>query len=417
MTDTVHIIGAGLAGLSAAVKLASAGTHVVVHEGTALAGGRCRSYYDAVTGLTIDNGSHLLLSGNHAARSYLRTIGTEAQLVGPETALFDFVDLATRARWTLDFGNGWLPWWVFDARRRVPGTGLMDYLPAARLLWAREDETVGDRLRCSGTLYDRLMHPLLLAALNVEPPEGSARLAGAVLRETLALGGQACRPLVAGDGLGPAFIEPAIAFLQAHGGSVRFGHELHAMTFANTSVTALDFGEDTVTLDAADRVILAVPPYAAAALVPELIVPTQFRSIFNFHFAVAHADTPRILGVVNGTIEWLFAFPDRIAITISNADRFLDQPRDALALTIWKEICDITGLAGEIPRWQLVRERRATIASTPAECAKRPATTTRWTNLFLAGDWTATGLPPTIEGTVRSGHRAAELAAQKRAYA
>ena len=78
MTGTVHIIGAGLAGLSAAVRLTSRGRNVIVHEATAFAGGRCRSYHDATLGMTIDNGNHLLLSGNRAALDYLRSIGAEA---------------------------------------------------------------------------------------------------------------------------------------------------------------------------------------------------------------------------------------------------------------------------------------------------------------------------------------------------
>ena len=106
MSGTVHIIGAGLAGLSAAVRLASRGKAVVVHEATAFAGGRCRSYHDASVGMTIDNGNHLLLSGNRAALDYLRSIGAEHRLVGPATAEFSFVDLASGERWTLRFDDG-----------------------------------------------------------------------------------------------------------------------------------------------------------------------------------------------------------------------------------------------------------------------------------------------------------------------
>ena len=123
MPKTVHIIGAGLSGLSAAVRLAEAGCKVHVHEATQQAGGRCRSYFDAATDLIIDNGNHLLLSGNHRrAVAYARSIGTEAGLVGPERAEFPFVDLETVQRWTLDLGDGRLPLWVFDESRRVPGT-------------------------------------------------------------------------------------------------------------------------------------------------------------------------------------------------------------------------------------------------------------------------------------------------------
>ncbi len=116
-----------------------------------------------------------------------------------------------------------------------------------------------------------------------------------------------------------------------------------------------------------------------------------------------------MIGVVNGTIEWLFSFKDRLAVTISAADRLLDTPREVLAEKIWQEVATVARLPRPMPPWQIVRERRATFAATPTENAKRPAARTAWNNLFLAGDWTDTGLPATIEGAVRSGNRAADL--------
>jgi hydroxysqualene dehydroxylase len=118
---------------------------------------------------------------------------------------------------------------------------------------------------------------------------------------------------------------------------------------------------------------------------------------------------PPILGVVGGLVEWLFAFPQRLSITISNADRLVDMPREQLAQAIWADICKAGGVQGELPPWQIVRERRATFEATPEQNAQRPGAPTRWKNLFLAGDWTDTGLPATIEGSVRSGNRAADL--------
>ena len=174
MPRTVHIIGAGLAGLSAAVRLATPDNRVIVHEATAFAGGRCRSYHDASVGMIIDNGNHLLLSGNRAALDFLRTIGSEQRLIGPPAAEFPFLDLKSRARWTLRFNDGRLPLWVFDPKRRVPGTRSLDYLSMASLLWGRPDRTVGEAIACKGALYCGLIEPLLLAALNIDPPQGSA---------------------------------------------------------------------------------------------------------------------------------------------------------------------------------------------------------------------------------------------------
>jgi hydroxysqualene dehydroxylase len=414
MSGTVHIIGAGLAGLSAAVRLTALGRKVVVHEATAVAGGRCRSYHDASVGMTIDNGNHLLLSGNHAALDYLRSIGAEGRLVGPPSAEFNFADLASGERWTLRFNDGPIPFWVFDPARRVPGTRVLDYLPLARLLWAPAGKAVGEVIACQGILYQRLVEPLIVAALNIDAPDGSARLAGAIVRETLAVGGRACRPLIAREGLGTTLIEPALANLQARGAAVRMEHQLRSLRFGAGRIEALDFGAETIVLGVDDAVILAVPPYTAASLVPGLDVPTEFRAIVNAHFRVEPpAVQPPILGVLNGTVQWLFAFPGRLSVTISAGDRLIDAPREQLARTIWSEVARLTGLPGELPPWQIVRERRATFAATPAQDAARPGAVTQWRNLVLAGDWTATGLPATIEGAIRSGNRAADTVAKQ----
>jgi squalene-associated FAD-dependent desaturase len=413
MPRTIHIIGAGLAGLAAAVALSKRGERTIVHEATSLPGGRCRSYHDAALGMMIDNGNHLLLSGNHAALGFLRDIGAEQRLPLPPDAAFDFIDLKSRERWTLRLSEGRVPWWIFDSGRRVPGTRAGDYLKLVRLLFPPAGRPVGDVIACTGQLYRRLVEPLLLAALNIAPPQGSAKLAAAVIRETLVLGGSACKPLVAREGLSATLIEPALAHLAQHGTQVRLGHQLHALRFAESTVAALDFGADTIALAADDAVILAVPPYAATALVPQLEAPTEFRAIVNGHFRIAPPPgQPPILGVLNGTTEWIFAFADRVSVTISAGDRLIDTPREALARTIWDEVKAATGLCAELPPWQIVRERRATFAATPAQDARRPGPVTRWRNLVLAGDWTDTGLPATIEGAIRSGNRAAALAAR-----
>jgi hydroxysqualene dehydroxylase len=415
MQKTVHIIGAGISGLSAAVRLANANFKVHVHEATQQAGGRCRSYFDAATNLTIDNGNHLLLSGNRHAIAYARSIGTEAGLVGPKRAQFPFVDLTTGQRWQLDLGESRLPLWVFDEARRVPDTGLLDYLALMPLIWAAQSKLVGDAIPCRGTLYRRLVQPLLLAALNVDPPEGSAGLAGAVVRETLLAGGQACRPLIARDGLSAVLVEPAIKLLRDQGASIQFGHELREFAMSAGSVGELKFGDDTVAVAADDAVVMAVPPRPAASLLPGLKTPSKFRAIVNAHFRFdPPKDMPPILGVVGGLVEWLFAFPQRLSVTVSNADRLVDMPREELAQAIWRDICKAAGVQGELPPWQIVRERRATFEATPEQNALRPGAVTKWKNLFLAGDWTDTGLPATIEGSVRSGNRAADLVLARR---
>ena len=420
--STVHVIGAGLAGLSAAVHLADAGRRVVVHEAARAAGGRCRSYHDPALGLDIDNGNHLLLSGNRAALDYLARTGAPADaLTGPDRAEFPFVDLATGERWTLRPNDGRLPWWVLVAGRRVPGSRPRDYLAPLGILRSPPGRTIGASMDCSGGLYERLWHPVLLAALNTDPVESEAALAAAILRETLGAGGRACRPLVATRGLSYAFVDPALAHLAQAGGEVRFGERLRALDLDGDRVRALDFASGRTALSEGDAVVLALPSWVAEDLVPDLAVPQAHRAIVNAHFAVVPPPgSPPVLGVVNGLVEWLFAYPDRLSVTISGADRLLDVPREELARRIWDEVARLAGigptlapnpLALKLPPWQIVREKRATFAATPAEAARRPAAATRWGNLALAGDWTATGLPATIEGAIRSGATAARVIA------
>lgn len=268
-------------------------------------------------------------------------------------------------------------------------------------------------MTCSGALFDRLWRPVLLAALNTEPREADAGLAGQILRETLGAGGHACRPLVAVGGLSAAFIDPALRTVAERGGEVHFSRSLRRIEFRDGRAAALDFGDTRIALGAADRVVLAVPPVVARALVPGLETPATFHAIVNAHFRVAPPpDQPLFLGVVGGLIEWLFAYPDRLSVTISCADRLMEEPRQNLAETIWREVAGLTGLATDLPRWQIVRERRATFAATPVEAARRPPANTAFRNLFLAGDWTRTGLPATIEGSIRSGFAAAAAASE-----
>ena len=405
-TAPVLIVGAGLSGLSAAVVLAQKGMRVEVFEAAGFAGGRCRSYYDAALGEIIDNGNHLILSGNGAVRDYLVTIGSARNFAGPPRAEFAFADLRSGARWTIRPNAGPIPWWVLKKGRRVPGTSAGDYGAIRKLM--RDGRA--DRMR--GPLWERLLQPVLVAALNTDPAVAAPNLIATILRETLAKGGLAIRPRVAMPTLGAAFVDPAVDFIMRHGGKVRFGERLRAIRFDGDRVAALDFGGASVPVPG--TVIVALPPWAAASLVPGLETPDKFRGIVSVHYRIAPpADAPAILGLIGGTAEWIFSFPNRVSVTISDADRLIDDEREDLARRCWTDVQTALQLPGDLPAWQVVKEKRATFAATEAQEKKRPQAATRWSNLVLAGDWTATGLPATIEGAVRSGQRAAQLVLQR----
>jgi len=400
----VYIVGAGLSGLSAAVALAARGVPVETIEAAGGAGGRCRSYYEPALDCVIDNGNHLILSGNRAVRDYLRVIGSGGNFIGPATTEIAFADVRTGERWTIRPNDGAIPWWIFSKMRRVPGTRAFDYLRLANLI--RSGKGIG-----SGALAERLIRPFLLAALNTEPELALEKLIAAVLRETLAKGGGAYRPRIAHPTLAAAFIDPAIAFVESRGGVFRFGQRLRSFVLNGAEVTGLELPQTKLVVAENESVILAGPPWVAKSLLPDIMAPSEFRSILSGHFRIAPlAGSPPMLGLIGATVEWIFSFPDRISVTVSNADRLIERERDELAALLWRDVAAACNLPTALPPWQIVKEKRATFAATPAEEAKRPGARTRWRNLFLAGDWTATGLPATIEGAVRSGRLAAELA-------
>ena len=157
----------------------------------------------------------------------------------------------------------------------------------------------------------------------------------------------------------------------------------------------------------------AVPAWVAQELLPGLTAPNVFSAIVNGHFRrPGPPDAPLMQGVIGGTAQWVFGFPDRISTTTSAADAIVDEDRAVLAERLWADVIDAYALpkTEAMPPWQVVKEKRATFAATPQQDALRPKAQTRWNNVLLAGDWTATGLPATIEGALRSGSHAADLA-------
>ncbi len=406
----IHVIGAGLAGLSAAVALTQAGHRATLHESGPAAGGRCRSYFDRELGCRIDNGNHLLLSGNRAALAYLDTIGAADTLTGPAEPIFPFMDLTTGERWIVAPNAGRIPWWVLSRARGVKGARLVDYLALLRLKLARPHHTVSETLSGAGVLYRRLFEPLAIAALNTMPDVALARLLGAVVDETLAQGGAACRPLVPREGLSESFVDPALAWLGARGAVLHTNRRVAALHVDGGRVRRLQTTDGPVDIGRDEAVILAVPPWVATTLLPGLTAPDAFEAIVNLHFR-AEAD-PRpagFAGLVGGTAEWVFVKPGIVSTTTSAANRHADLSADHLATVCWEDVCAALDLSGPRPPWRLVREKRATFAATAEQERRRPGPLTNLTNLALAGDWTATGLPATIEGAIRSGNTAARV--------
>jgi hydroxysqualene dehydroxylase len=430
MNPVVHVIGGGLAGLSAALDLAEAGRRVRLYEAGPACGGRARSYEDRQLGCRIDNGNHLLLSANHATFGYLDRIGARHSLAGPGEPIFPFADLKAGLRWTLRLSRGRIPWWVLDPSRRVPGMRLRELVSLVRMLRARGETTVSDCL-LPGALADRLLIPLSIAVLNTQPDRGSAALMASMMRESLARGGAACLPWFPAQGLSESLVDPALVRLRALGAEIRTGCRVSALRAQAGSLRALELADGECPLGPLDQVVLAVPAPVAAELADGVLLgfaaPDQFESIVNLHYRITLGDRlagnlarAGFIGIVGGAAEWAFIKSEVVSVTISAANHLSGRDNEALAAQVWAELRRAlspslrpgAALPDAMPPWRVLREKRATFAATVQQEALRPGCRTALKNLTVAGDWTATGLPATIEGAIRSGSTAAKVAAR-----
>jgi squalene-associated FAD-dependent desaturase len=412
----VHVVGAGLAGLAAALALSEAGARVRVHEAAPFAGGRCRSFDDPVLERRIDNGGHVVMSSNTATFAYLGAIGAAGRLDGIVPARFPFFDIATGESWTIRPNAGPIPWWIMAAGRRVPGTRLADYAEALQLYFAPAEARVADRLDPNGPLFEALWAPLAVAVLNTDPREGAARPLAAMLANSFGKGEAACRPYLAANGLSEAFVDPAIETLARRGVAIETGRALSGIAIERGQAAALHFADERLALGGA-CVVLALPPYSVARLLPGIVVPTEMSPIVNAHYRLdAAVELPggtRLLGVVGGTAQGMIATGDVLSVTVSAADALVERPSEAVAALLWRDCAAALGRpALPVPPCRVVKEKRATLRLTPTQEAQRPGVATATQNVFLAGDWTQTGLPPTIESAIRSGSIAAHSVLQ-----
>jgi hypothetical protein len=388
---TIHIVGAGLAGLSCALAAADSGHRVVLHEGARQAGGRCRSWREPTLDRVIDNGTHMVVGGNEAVFSFLRRIGTEDSL-RPGPGAFPMLDLASGERWLAS-----------------PMRLIATILAASWRLGGRKDGTIGAALGASRH-YRGFWDPLALAIMNTPSDQASALVFRRVLARTLWRGNRASRPFLARHGLSESFVTPALAALEKMGVAVKLNHPLRALARDGQAAASLAFDDETIALRPEDQVVLALPWLVARGFVAE--IPDMPASpIINGHFRLAGPppDLPGgVLGLLGGTGQWLFVKDGVISLTVSGAGALIDLEGEELARLLWRDAARALNLTDAPLASRVIKEKRATLFHTPKVEGLRPASRIG-RNLLLAGDWTATGLPCTLEGALVSGRTAASL--------
>jgi hypothetical protein len=399
-----HIVGAGIAGLSAALAVTADGGEAILYEAAPHPGGRCRTLHPT-DGFTHDNGTHVLFTANGRALDLLKTIGARERWFEPEPEGLPLYDGRTGTMRRV----GLSPWSWLIPSRRPQGLTLPDLGRIVRLVFASKDCPVASIIG-KRPIMDSLIEPLTVAVLNTPPSQASAQRLACALRQLIRPG--AGRLLVAKNGLSEDLIEPAIATLQGRGVPVLTGQRLRMLLTAGERVIGLALTDRTVMLGPDDRVILALPPYEVERLLPALPVPTQFEPILNVHYRMPGFEVPRFIGFTGTLAQWALIRSNHVSVTVSAADAVVDQNASEVAARIWHEIAPalrsigLNAAAERQPETRVVKEKRATIRQA-AEILPQPPLRPQ-ANLALAGDWIGS-LPATIESAVMAGEHAASI--------
>lgn len=408
----VAIVGAGYAGMAAAVALAERGVAVEVFEAGPVAGGRARRV--RTRGRSYDNGQHLLVGAYRELLRLMRLVG-----IGEDVLL----RIPLEIRYAHGFALRALPLpapldlfaGLLFARgvRFGERIGALRFLRALRALDFRlhEDSSVATllaRYGQDGTIGRYLWRPLCIAALNVVPERASAKAFLAVLRDTLAGAPGASDLLLPRVDLSRLFPEPATAYVQARGGQVHLRSPVRDLDALRARHA---------------RVIVAVGPHQLKSLAPALAFEVEYEPITTVYLQYDGALdlVCPMLGLDGGLVQWVFDHQalsgarGQLACVISARGPHEALAHEALVARCAEELRVALPHLPPLRAAQVIAEKRATVACTPG--APRPETRTALDGVYLAGDYTDPEYPPTLEAAVRSGLRAARavLDEQRRA--
>jgi squalene-associated FAD-dependent desaturase len=432
--EATVIVGGGWAGLAAAARLASLGHQPLLLESAKQLGGRARKL--AFDEYAVDNGQHLFIGAYHSTLSLLEQVGVDLESAFERQPLqlrmrhLDGQQLEIRAPqlpaplhllWALLGASGF----SFRSRWRALRFGWRLY--THNLVTSPDQDVLSFLQQAQQTpeLIRNFWTPLCIAIMNTPIAQSSAELFVNVLQDAFLHNRQDSDLLYARRDLGSLFIEPAMQYIEQQGGHVQLGQRVSGLRIENDRIRGLTTTQGEIDVR---QVILAVPPHAAASLCREQPALTELmQQCQAFHYEpictvyLQYPETVRLsqpmLGLLGGLGQWVFdrrccEQPGLLAVVLSSQGEHLQLDNDTLIREVAGE------LARLFPDWPaynkayVVREKRATFASRVDINRIRPDNHSPVHGLWLAGDYTRTGYPATLEGAIRSGLQCAALVHQ-----
>lgn len=432
----IAVWGAGFSGIAAALYAAREGDVPELFESKAFVGGRAHSYREAKMGKVLDNGQHIFMGCYHETMKFLDLLGCREKLEMQPGLELEFRS-ASKGATFLRAGNLPSPFHMLSGLWGYDELSLGDKFSALKLGvllrlggLPKPDETGLQWMqRCGQTqgIIRALWEPFCIAAVNLSLKECSAELLHRVMKQALFGTKEDAAIYLSTVGLSDLLMPEAGMYVRSVGGAVHVGEGVSKIEFSDHSVKSFTTSKNHTLVF--DRYISALPWHALEALVPGLsqlhneTSSLKSAPILGVHLWMERSlECSKIVGFLDSPLHWLF---DRSHIghqeengashytaVISGADEWNDRTTQEILDTV------LTEIQKNIPKAKsmlvihsvVYKSRAATFRATPAAETCRPGVQSEWENLLLAGDWTNTKLPATLEGAVLSGHRAAVAA-------
>lgn len=429
----VVIAGAGLAGLSAAVELASNGYIVDLYESSKKGGGRAYSFPNvfpsnpgSYSKFTIDNGQHIMMGCYKNTLSFLEKTDSINKLSIQEKLCVKYYD---RVGNLYSLKSGILPYPI-NLLQAISGYNFLSFRQKVKaILFIRKlffletttlnSMTVSDWLKREGQtdeLLKGVWEILCVGAMNSPLEKTSASSFATVLKEIFLRGRNNANIIIPKCGLSELFVDGGVKFIKESGGSINFSNPLEKIEFAEGKVTKIKFREGEI--ENPENVILALPHHAIKKItgIQDILGKVveremEYSSITTFHLLLKiNPLKDEFLALINSPVQWVFNHGDYITTVTSSSNEWNAKEESEILKIVLDELEWYLGIQkSDVISHKMIKEKRATFICGGDNLGIRMPSLTPIQNLFLAGDWTDTGLPATIEGAILSGITAANL--------
>jgi hydroxysqualene dehydroxylase len=415
------IIGGGFAGLTSAAYLLKSGIKIELIEASQKLGGRAYSIYENETGSVVDNGQHIMMGCYRETLKFLDMIEAMDNLFIQNHLKINFIKenfqlfrlSVSQIPYPFNLIQGLLSYKAisFYERLLLLKFFLKLYLFSDNDLKKLSVDEWLNRENQTENIKKAFWEILAVGALNTNTKKASAKIFADILKEIFFRGNKAATIILPKLGLTETYCSNAQKFIEEKSGLLSLSEQVLGFRISNSKIKSISTSKRII-MDF-DYVICSVPPLALKKIIPEELINVprfNYSSILSCHIWLNENKLQdKFYGLINSNVHWIFNHNDHITIVISDANDIIDKSREELFAIIIDELTKFTYIKkSDVKHIKIIKEKRATIIPSNDIIDKRPKSNTEIRNLFLAGDWTETNLPSTIESAVKSGRVAAE---------